>query len=39
MKDLATIKSGTVLYTVYAMDNPKELGGTETKIAQIKTAS
>ena len=39
MKDLATIKSGTVLYTVYAMNKPKELGGTELKIAQIRTTS
>jgi hypothetical protein len=37
--DLATIESGSVLYDVYAMDQPSELGGKETKIAQIKTAS
>ena len=28
--DLATIAEGTVLYNVYAMDQPAELGGTET---------
>ena len=37
--DLASIPSGTTLYTVYAMDAPKELGGTETKIAEVVTAS
>lgn len=36
---LHSIPSGTTLYTVYAMDAPKELGGTETKIAEIVTAS
>ena len=39
LDDLATITSGSVLYDVYAMDKPSELGGTEMKIAQIKTVS
>lgn len=37
--DLKTIQSGTVLYNVYAMDAPAELGGTEKQIAQIVTQS
>ena len=36
---LATIAVGTVLYDVYATDQPIELGGTEMKIAQIVTES
>ena len=39
LDDLATITSGSVLYDVYATDKPTELGGTEMKIAQIKTVS
>ena len=37
--DLATIRQGTVLYEVYAMDKPAELGGSEKHIASIKTKS
>ena len=39
LTDLASIEEGSVLYDVYAMDQPSELGGTEKKIAQIKTQS
>ena len=36
---LASIAPETILYEVYAMDKPTELGGTESKIAQIVTKS
>ena len=39
MTDLESIPSGSVLYSVYAMDQPEELGGKETLIGQIKTMS
>mmetsp|Transcript_5 Transcript_5/g.11 ORF Transcript_5/g.11 Transcript_5/m.11 type:complete len:115 (-) Transcript_5:88-432(-) len=39
MKDLAQISSGSVLYDVFALDMPVELGGTELKIAQLTSAS
>lgn len=38
-EDLKTIKSGSVLYKVYAMDAPAELGGIEKEIAEIITQS
>ncbi len=39
IEDLKSIPSGSVLYDVYATDKPVELGGTESKIGQIKTTS
>ena len=36
---LTTIPAGSVLFNIYAMDKPVELGGQETKIAQLKTNS
>ena len=36
---LKTIKSGSVLYKVFAMDAPEEMGGTEKWIGQIKLTS
>ena len=33
--DLATIPTESVLYNVYATDEPEELGGTETMIAKL----
>lgn len=36
---LQTIPAGSVLFNVYAMDKPEELGGAEAKIAEFKTAS
>lgn len=37
--DLSTIKSGSTLYDVYALDKPTELGGKEQKIAEVRTKS
>lgn len=39
LDDLSTITEGSVLYDVYAMDKPTELGGTQMKVAQIITQS
>lgn len=39
MTDLATIPSGSLLYDIYATDKPVELGGVESKIGQLVTAS
>ncbi len=39
LTDLESIPSGSVLYDIFAMDKPEELGGSEQKIGQIKTAS
>ena len=39
LDDLMTITQGSVLYKVYAMDQPEEMGGTEKLIGQIKLAS
>ena len=36
---LASIATGTMLYDVYALDMPEELGGTEKHIAQMVTKS
>lgn len=36
---LPTIPAGSVLFDIYALDQPTELGGTETKIGQLKTES
>ena len=36
---LTTIPEGSVLYNIYATDKPVELGGSEQKIAQLKTNS
>jgi len=36
-KYLQTIPEGALLYNIYAMDKPAELGGTEKKIGQMKT--
>ena len=39
MTDLATIRSGSILYDIYAMDQPAELGGVESYIGQLVSAS
>jgi len=39
MTDLATISQGSVLYDIFALDAPTELGGTELRIGQIVTKS
>ena len=39
MQDIASIPSGSVLYDIYALDQPEEMGGVETKIGQLVTAS
>lgn len=36
---LQTIKTGSVLYNVFALDKPTELGGKETHIADLVTKS
>jgi len=38
-EDLVTIPSGSVLYQVYALDVPEELGGKETRIADLVLTS
>lgn len=37
--DLKTIPSGSVLYNVYALDKPVEMGGTQTHIADLTSSS
>ena len=39
LDDLSSITADSVLYEVYAMDKPTELGGTEMKIASIVTST
>lgn len=39
LEHLKAIPASSNLYDVYALDQPVEMGGTETKIAQIVTAS
>jgi len=39
LTDLESIPSGSVLYDIFAMDKPEELGGSEKKIGQLKTVS
>lgn len=39
MTDLGTIPAGAVIYDIYAMDKPAELGGVESQIGQLKAAT
>ena len=39
LEDLMSVPVGTVLYTIWAMDKPEELGGVETHIADLVLTS